>query len=281
MDVSIIIVNWNTKDLIQDCIYSIHIGLNKYTYEIIVVDNGSKDNSLEMIKAQFPEVILIENSENIGYSKANNQGIKKSKGDFICLLNSDTLILDNALEKIVGHLKKDPKVGSATCLLLNPDGSSQFGSALGEPNLIYFFSVETGLYKYFPRSKIWGRPLLSFKDHRYPHEIEVCPSAIIIIKKQVIKDVGLLDEKIFFGVIDWDFSLRVRKKGWKLYFYPDAYVLHYGGKSKKPISEMLLIEDIRARYYYFLKHYGVPKTNVLKLMIVLASLVKISIFTLS
>lgn len=280
MDLSIIIVNWNTKELIEDCIHSINMGPKIHSYEIIVVDNGSKDQSVEMIKKKFPEVILIENNTNIGYSKANNLGIKRSRGDYICLLNSDTLILNSALEKIVSHLKNDSKVGSATCMLLNPDGSTQFGSALGEPNLTYFLSVETGLYKFFPKSQIWGRPLLSYKDHRYPHEIEVCPSAIIIIKKQVFKDVGLLDENIFFGVIDWDFSLRVRKKGWKQYFYPDAYVLHYGGKSKAPISERLLVEDINARYYYFLKHYGESRTNILKLIIVMASFVKIIYFTI-
>jgi GT2 family glycosyltransferase len=277
MDLSIIIVNWNTKELLRECILSIGIGVKKFDYEIIVVDNGSEDHSVKMIKQCFPEVILIENSENIGYSKANNIGIKKSSGKYICLLNSDTLIINNALEKIVSHLEKDLTIGTATCLLVNPDGSKQFETAFGEPNLLYFLSVETRLYKFFPKSRIWGKPFLSYMDHRREHELEVCPSAVIVIRREVIDQVGLLDENIFFGIIDWDYSYRVRQKGWKQYFFPDARVLHYGGKSKKPILKKLLIEDTIARYYYFLKHYGAAKTNILRGIIVISNLIRICI----
>lgn len=274
MDLSIVIVNWNTKDLLNDCLISIYQETKDIHFEIIVVDNGSKDGSLEILK-KFPDVILIKNRRNLGYSKANNQGIAISTGRYVCLLNSDTIILDNAFKKLVYLLEKRPDIGATTCLLINPDGSPQFGSALGETDLLYMLSVETGLYKKFPKSRIWGKPFLSFLDHQTAHKLEVCPSAVIVIRKEVFDTVGLLDENIFFGTIDWDFSIRMRKKGWNLYFEPTAKVIHYGGKSKTAIKEHLLTSDYRCQYYYFWKHYGIIKMNFFRYLIILSSMIKL------
>jgi GT2 family glycosyltransferase len=277
VDLSIIIVNWNTKDLIHNCLVSIVQETTGIHFEIVVVDNGSQDGSVEMLKEHFPKIILIENEENVGYSKANNQGISHSTGRYVCLLNSDTVILENALSKMVHFLDENPSTGATTCLLINPDGSDQFGSALGETNLVYMLSVETGLYRKYPRSRIWGKPFLSYLDHRKSHELEVCPSAVIVIRKEVFKTVGGLDEKIFFGVIDWDFSYRIRKAGWKLYFFSDSRVIHYGGKSKSPIRQELLMKDYRSQYYYFSKHYGIFQTNLFRALIIISCTIKLAL----
>jgi len=278
MDLSIVIVNWNTKMLLRDCILSISKFERYLNYEIIVVDNGSKDGSIEMIKFDFPFVKLIENETNRGYSIANNQGIKISRGRYICLLNSDTLVLKNALSKMILFLDRRLEVGAATCQLLNCDGTKQFASAYGETNLIYMISVESGLYKKFPNSKIWGKPLMSYENHSFAHEIEVCPSVAIFIRKEVINNVGMLDQNIFFGSIDWDYSYRIRKKGWKLYFNPEAKIIHYGGKSKTPIKKELLIKDYKSKYYYFWKHYGYFNMNLYRLLILISSIIKITVF---
>lgn len=275
MVLSIVIVNWNTKDLLHDCLSSIFDETKDISFEVIVVDNGSTDGTVDMVRKDFSNVTLIENKENIGYSKANNQGIKISTGRYVCLLNTDTVILENALSKMVRLLDGRYDIGATTCLLINPDGSHQFGSALGETNLLYMLSVETGLYKKYPKNRIWGKPFLSYMDHTKGHELEVCPSAVITIRREVFEAVGLLDENIFFGVIDWDFSFRVRKWGWKLYFYPDSQVLHYGGKSKSPISQQLLVRDYECQYYYFWKHYGVFQMNLFRLLLILSSTVKL------
>lgn len=275
MVLSIVIVNWNTKDLLRDCLSSIFHETKDILFEIIVVDNGSTDGTVDMVRKHFSNVTLIENKKNIGYSKANNQAIKISTGRYVCLLNSDTVILENALSKMVRLLDGRHDIGATTCLLINPDGSHQFGSALGETNLLYMLSVETGLYKKYPKNRIWGKPFLSYLDHSKAHELEVCPSAVIIIRREVFETVGLLDENIFFGVIDWDFSYRVRKWGWKLYFDPDSKVLHYGGKSKSPISQQLLVRDYECQYYYFWKHYGVFRMNLFRFLLIISSTIKL------
>jgi GT2 family glycosyltransferase len=275
VDLSIIIINWNTKALLKDCLCSVFCETKDISFEVIVVDNGSTDGSAMSIRQNFPNVRLIENQKNLGYSAANNQGIKLSKGRYICLLNSDTVILENAISKLTNFLDEKPEIGAATCLLLNPDGSPQFGSALGETNLLYMLSVETGLYRIFPKNRIWGRPFLSYLDHEKPHELEVCPSAVIVIRREVIEKVGLLDENIFFGVIDWDYSYRIRKYGWKLYFYPFSRVIHYGGKSKKPIRYELLKKDYKSQFYYFHKHYGQFHMFLFRLLIMLSSSIKL------
>lgn len=278
IELSIVIVNWNTKKILLDCLHSIYKETKAFTFEIIVVDNGSVDGSAESVKRKYPTVKVIENETNIGYSKANNQGIRVSTGKYVCLLNSDTIVLGNALEKMVAFLDQNDFVGAVTCLLINPDGSPQIGSALGETNLLYWLSVETGLYKKYPNSRIWGKPFLSYLDQSITHEIEVCPSAAIIIRKKVFKNTGLLDEKIFFGTIDWDYSLRMRKKGWKLYLFQESKILHYGGKSKNAIRKELIYKDYRSRFYYFKKHYGIFKMNIFRLLIMVSSTIKIFYF---
>lgn len=272
---SIVIVNWNTKDLLKDCLTSVFCETKDILFEVIVVDNGSTDDSVDMIKKSFQNVILVENRTNLGYSKANNQGIEHSRGEYVCLLNSDTIILDDAFRQMIKFLSQRPDIGAISCLQINPDGSDQFGTALGETNLTYMLSVETGLYKMFPKSRIWGKPRLSYFDHKKAHPLEVCPSAIMIIRKKVFQTVGLLDENIFFGAIDWDFSYRIRQKGWKLYFYPDVKIVHYGGMSKSPIRTELLLKDYRSQYYYFLKHYGIFKMTLFRLLITISSIIKI------
>lgn len=282
MDLSVVIVNWNTLDMLRDCLVSVFQETRNILFELIVVDNGSTDGSSEMVRQEFPNVRLIVNQENTGYSKANNQGIELAAGRHVCLLNSDTRIIDNALGGMVCFLDMYPAVGAVTCQLVNPDGSPQFGSALGETNLLYMLSVETGLHKRYPESRIWGKPFLSYMDHSRTHELEVCPSAAIVIRREVFEKTGLLDENIFFGTIDWDYSLRMRKSGWKLYFFPDAKIMHYGGRSKKPIKKMLLGKDHRSRFYYFRKHYGILQMNIYRMLIILSSSSKliITIFSL-
>ena len=275
MELSIVIVNWNTKNLLEKCLLSIYRNVRNIKFEIIVVDNGSTDGSPKMVRDCFTEVLLIENKMNRGYSKANNQGIKKITGEFICLLNSDILVFENSIEKMVSFLKANGKVGATSCMQINPDGSEQFGTALSEPNLAYLISVELSLYRLFPKSRLWGRPLLSYIDHKKPHEVEVCPSAVIVMKREMVREVGLLDENIFFGAIDWDYSYRARKMGWLLYFYPDSRVVHYGGRSKKPIKRKLMAIDNRSQYYYYWKSYGRFRMNIFRWLLIICDSFKL------
>lgn len=218
--VSIIIVNWNTKDLTLQCLESVFKNIKRISYEIYVVDNGSTDGSPAAIKTKFPQVNLIINKENKGFACANNQGIPTAKGKYVLLLNSDTVIFPESIEKMYKFLEETPAAGAVGCELLNEKGERQF-SARRYPNIRF------ALRKYF----LIDKQAYDYEMHSPPFEVEALSGACLMVKKEVFTKIGLLDESYFMYSEDIDLCYRIKKAGWSNYFMPNVKIIHLGSKS--------------------------------------------------
>lgn len=255
-DLSIIIVNWNTKDLVLRCLDSIAKSKPKLRYEVIVVDNGSTDGSVTALKklqkSRHPklQVRLIENQENLGFAKANNQGIKKAEGKYVLLLNSDAQIKKGAIKKLVKFVEKKKDAGGVGPKFLNPDGSKQ-GSVFRLPTIgravrQYWMGEKGFLEKYVPKGK-------------KPKEVEGLSMGCFLLTQNALKSVGKLDERYFMYFEDLDYCRRIERAGLKLYYLPSAEVVHYHGASGKSLATdaeqwRRLIPSSKI-YHGLLKHY--------------------------
>lgn len=232
-DLSIVILNYNTADWIEKVLRSIQsFPLQKYSTEIIVVDNNSTDHSVEVITSKFPEVKLIQSSENGGFSKGNNLGIKVATGSYIMLLNSDTeWTSQTQLDKALDYLHEHKDVGMLSPKLVLADGSIDLASHRGEPTPWAAFTYFSGLEKLVPNSKLFGRYHQTWKSFDEVHDIDACSAAGIIMPKVAIDKVGLLDERFFMYAEDLDWCKRFRDAGYKIIFFPHSMIIHHKYKS--------------------------------------------------
>lgn len=234
---SIIIVNWNTRNLLKKCLESIYQETRGLDYEIFVVDNASQDKSAEMAKKEFlanPEfsqrITLITNNKNLGFAKASNQAIKQCQGDFILLLNPDTIILDRAIEKCLDFFITNSKIGILGCKLLNPDKSWQ-PSCRTFPTLSSQIIILLKLHHLFKNLKIMKKYLMLDMDPNIPQEVDQVMGAFFLIRKELIQKIGLLDEKYWIWFEEVDFCRRAMLANFKTYFWPGASIIHYKAQS--------------------------------------------------
>jgi len=230
VDVSIIIVAWNVRQLVYDCLKSVYEQTKTIDFEVIYVDNASEDGSVEMVKEHFSDVRIIENDENKGFIKANNQGIEVSKGRYVLLLNSDTILLSNAIEKTVEFADANPEAAVVGCKVLNPDRTLQ-RTCFMYPSILNTFLAATYLYKIFPKSRFFGRERMTWWDFDEPREVETICGCFSLVRKEAIDQVGLMDERYFVYGDDPDWCYRFKKNGWKVMYTPDAQIIHYGGQT--------------------------------------------------
>jgi GT2 family glycosyltransferase len=258
MDISVIIVNWNTRDLLLNCIRSVYETLRDISFEIWVVDNGSTDGSQEAIKTTFPQIQLIENTENKGFAAANNQALKQMNGRYALLLNSDAALTDGAAQKLLSFMESTPTAGMACGQLLNPDGSRQ-NSIASFPTLLTLISNETLLRILFPEK-------FPSKRRNYPDPIlvESGIGACLIIRKAAMDAVGIFDEAFFFFFEETDWAYRMRLANWQIYFVPSASIIHAQGKSAgNSVAPRILF--YKSRYIYLKKWH--PKSYSLMVLI--------------
>lgn len=231
MDLSIVIVSFNTKDLLKKCLKSVVRSLIlAVSAEVIVVDNGSTDNSPDMVKKEFSNIKLIENRENLGFAKAVNQGIKKTQGDFILLLNSDIIAKPGAIWKLSEFTRNHPETGVVGGRFFDADGSSQ-GSCFFLPTL------RRAIREFWLGDKGFSVVKKYVPEGEGPSEVEAVMGAVFLISRKVIDQVGLFDERYFMYFEDLDYCRRVRKAGFKVYYLPTAEFIHYHGVSGKMIPE--------------------------------------------
>ena len=236
MDLSIIIVNYNVKALLEQTLLSVYKAIQTLTVEVIVVDNDSADESCAMVSEKFKEVILISNSENVGFSRANNQGIKISKGRNILLLNPDTVIGEDTLTKTTYFLDQNEKAGALGVRMIDGRGDFLPESKRGLPTPIVAFYKMSGLAKLFPKSKRFGAYHLSYLNEFETHKVDILSGAFMMMKKSVLDEVGYLDESFFMYGEDIDLSYRIIKAGYNNYYFADTTIIHYKGESTKKHS---------------------------------------------
>lgn len=242
-DLAIIIVNLNNKKILKECINSIYKNTRKIEFEVIVSDNRSTDGSPELIKSNFPQVKLIENRDNLGFVRGNNIGLKQAEARYSILLNNDTIVKESALDKMVEFMDSNPNAGACGPKLLNIDGTIQH---------------QGGLFS----KKFW--------TSQKPVSVDFVIGAALLVRKEVIDKVGMMDENLFFYNEDLDWCMTIRKAGWKVFFLPQAEIIHYGGfSSKKGFNKHLQIEGFRGGLYFCRKHYGEAIYHIYRVLLVL------------
>jgi GT2 family glycosyltransferase len=236
LDLSIIIVNYNVKEFLQNLIHSISKSSPKISREIIIVDNASNDGSVEFIKEKFPEVNLIANNKNLGFSKANNIGMKLAKGKYILLLNPDTFVSEDTFEKMIEFFDSKPEVGLAGCKILNPDGTLQLACRRSFPGPWTSFCKVTGLSKLFSKTRLFAKYNLTYLDSDQTYEVDAISGSFMMFRKELYEKIGGLDENFFMYGEDLDFCYRTQKSGYKVYYVHSTQIVHYKGESTKRSS---------------------------------------------
>ena len=268
IDLSIVIVSYNTNEFLKKCLKSIEKTSKNFTYEIIVVDNASSDNSAELVKENFKDVILFSNKENLGFSKANNIGVKKTIGRYVLFLNSDTEVYENTLKTMIEFMDSKNDVGAATCKLVLPDGKIDDASHRGFPTPWNSFSHFSGISKLFGYTKLFGGYNLGYLNLNETHQIDALAGAFMFVRREAGEQVGWWDEDYFFYGEDLDFCYMLKQNGWKIYYVPSVSILHHKGisggikKHSKQISKASdqtraksQEERFKAMKLFYKKHY--------------------------
>jgi hypothetical protein len=269
MDLSIIIVNYNTKNLLAASLQSIYSKKHKIEFETFVVDNGSTDGSVETIKVLYPQIIFLPQNENLGFAKANNIAIKQAKGRYILLLNPDTVVLNDCLDLMIDFMDQNPDVGAAGCKVVLPDGSLDLACKRSFPTPENSFYHVLGLAKLFPKSRRFGQYNLTYLDENETHEVDCLVGAFMMVRREVIEQIGLLDEKYFMYGEDIDWCYRIKNAGWKIVYYPRAQIIHYKGASSKKKKWETIYEFHRAMFLFFNDHYKDKYNLVIRYLVYL------------
>ena len=282
-DVSIIIVNYNTIGLLRDCLNSL-MQTEGRACHIIVVDNASADGSADMVEHEFPEVLLVRNSQNVGFAKANNQGIGLAKAKYILLLNSDTIVRPGAIRIMSGYLDSESGAGATACKLLNGDGTIQasVGNRPG-PMLLLFRLLGVSRIISNDRTRRWlahtfgillggtvRSYLTPYKADRSPVEVQSISAACLMLRREAVEQIGGLDEHFFMYLEDMDYCIRLRQAGWKLYYLPEGEIVHLGGASSGGRMRNYSVHSYRALFYFYGKHFSYPVAVAARAMVISA-----------
>jgi len=282
VDLSVIVVSFNTKKLLSDCLFSVYSKTKGIDFEVIVVDNDSRDDSPQMVEANFPGVVLIKNGQNLGFAAANNQGLKMAKGRYLLLLNSDTKLIENTLFKMVQWMDGHKKIGVSSCQLLNQDETIQ---ATG------------GFFPTLPRVLAWmmfwddlpfvdrvvkpihpHEPKFYFRHSWYKkeHFQDWVTGAFFLIRREVVKKVGLLDEKFFMYVEEMEYCYRIQKAGFWVFYSPISKIIHLKGRSG--LTRNAVLGEFSGLKYFFEKHKPGWQKPFLRLLLKTGAALRIFIF---
>lgn len=253
--ISVIIVNYNVRDFLEQALISIRRALEDIPSQIIVVDNNSIDDSVAMLHERFPEVTCIVSPQNRGFSAANNLGIEQAKGQYLVLINPDTVVQEDTFKVLLDFFSRTPDAAAATCKILNPDGSFSVDCRHSIPTPATAFWKLLGLNRLFPKSKIFGRYNLTYLDENKCYPVEGISGSFMMIKADVVRAVGPLDEQFFMYCEDIDYCHRINLNGGKIYYVPDTQIIHYKGESTKKNNLDYVITFNRSLYLFYKKHY--------------------------
>lgn len=257
MDVSVIIVNWNTRDLLRNCLKSIYEHGGQIDFRVIVIDNASNDGSAGMVKKDFPQVTLVENSENRGYAAACNQGIRTAGGRYVLILNSDTLICGSAIEKTVRYADEHPEAAVVGCQVWENPKKVQM-TCFGFPSVLNLFLDAFALNRIFKQNRFFGREWMLWWGRDSEREVDVISGSFMFVRHEAIDKVGLMDEDYFLYYEETDWCYRLSKAGWKMLFWPGARIIHcHGGRnSSKQEAVKMFVQMQKSCLIFFKKHRG-------------------------
>ena len=277
MDISVIIVNWNTKKLLGNCLKSIFKFTEDVNFEVIVVDNGSEDGSQKLVKTKFPQVKLIPNKDNLGFTKGNNQGIKIAKGKYILLLNSDTYLIENSFKKLIEEANRLKNFGALGPKLFNDNRSIQQSAGFFPhlPQVFWWMSFIDDL----PFGTLL-KPYHVDHDNFYKKDQEVdwVTAAAILVSKDAVEKIGALDEKIFMYGEEVEWCHRIKKAGYKVYFSPSTQIVHIGRGSSGKISQNAILGEYRGIVYFYQKHKNKVSLQIARFLLKIGALARIIIF---
>lgn len=251
-DVAFIIVTWNAKDLLLDCLASLYREVDSIDYEVLVIDNGSVDGTADAVKRRFDRVKIIENQKNLGFAAGNNQGLKAMSSRYAVLLNSDTIVLKGTFKRLAAFMDEQPDVAVVGPQLINKDGSKQ-NCFHNFPSLITEIFGLGLLKSLFPRRYPGKR-----RNYTEPLEVDAILGACLMVRREVIEKIGLMDEGYFFFLEETDWCYRMKRDGWNIYHIPDTKIIHLHGEStKKKLPVQTWIEYYRSNYRFFKKNRGI------------------------
>ncbi len=255
IDVSFIIVSWNAKAYLLECLASIQETVTECSYEIIVVDNDSSDGSPEAVEEEFPAVRLIRSGSNLGFAKGNNIGIRESAGSSLCLINSDVVMLPGCMGVLLEYMRRNPEIGMAAPRILNGDGSLQ-PSCRRFPSLYGSLCAAFSMGNLFPGRGMFCDTMMSWWKHDEERFVDALTGCFWLVRREALDEVGLLDEDYFMYAEDIDWCRRFNQRGWRVAFNPAAETIHHGGASSKnaPIRFYLAMQQARLKYWK--KHHG-------------------------
>lgn len=258
MDVSICIVNWNTKDLLQKCLLSIQQITSGIEFEVILVDNGSSDGSADMVRRTFPKCRLIESRENLGFVRGNNLAVKHARGENVLFLNPDTELLTNAVRGMHAYLCENQDTGAVGCRINNSDGSIQYTCACTYPTPFNELSSLFLMNRVFPKSSFFSSREMSYWDHQDSRDVDCLSGACMMVRNDVLRSVGLFDEKIFMYAEDVDLCYRTRKSGWRIHYLAEESIVHYEGSSSRKKNNRLFspLMQCESNSYFLRKSKG-------------------------
>jgi GT2 family glycosyltransferase len=255
IDLSIVIVNWNTRDMTLDCLRSMTAQLGAHSSQIIVVDNCSHDDSVEAILSEFPAVTVMVNQENLGFAKANNRGMRECTGHYVCLINSDVLLRDGCLPLLYDYMEHHPEIGVLGPRILNRDLTLQ-ESCKQFPTLWNSFCRALALDTIFPSCRLFSSQLMKYWSHEDTRPVDILSGCFWMVRREALEAVGRLDERFFMYAEDKDWCKRYWSAGWPVVYYPGAEAIHLaeGSSSRDPVR--FYLEMNRANLRYWRKHYG-------------------------
>lgn len=272
MRLSVIIVNWNTGELIRRCVESLFADLPDTGAEVFIVDSASTDGSTQELQAQFPQAVYIYSSQNIGFGPANNLALRQASGEWVLLLNPDTLVHPGAIRALLSFMEQHPHAGAAAARLLNPDGSLQY-SCSPEPTLGSEFLRLFHLGGVRPD----GYYAMEAWDQTQARPVDVILGACMLLRKAALDQVGHFDERFFMYNEETDLCRRIRQAGWSIYWVPQAQVTHYGGQSTRQMAAEMFVQLYRAKVAYFRKYHSPPAVAGYKLILFLTSLPRLAL----
>jgi len=261
--VSVVIVSFNTRDLLRDCLASLKTECAEISHEVFVVDNVSRDGSADMVEQEFPEVHLIRSDQNLGFAAANNRAFARASAQYVVLLNSDAFLRTDALRNAIAHMDSDIAIGLGGARLVGRHGEWQPSARLF-PSLLNDFLTLSGLSAKHPKSRFFGRFDRTWADEGQPAEVDWVPGAFSIIRRSVLERVGYFDERFFLYYEEVDLCRRIKSAGYTVCYWPDVVVVHLGGESSKKVETLTMSKSgaqlalwrMRSEFLYYRKHHG-------------------------